>query len=262
MDILEHLTRYFNRGRQHLGVRLPQNTVTLRGEVRDPDGHIKEITWEQIGGSSQSRILSPKQCTTEVTNLKFGQYTFRLKATDDNGESATDETVVKIDATPGPSEPKISLDHPPPYRIHDFGVWPLLNGDRDMNTNDHDIVKPRCITTLKVNENSIDLIVEFLVKETVGDHTTYGGEITHHDIYTAPSNKKIIGIKVNGNDLSQTLYGNSRGKNWDLTDFLKTNGTYWNYLQFRIDSGSENDFAAIGVKGQLQIEEVRLIPRD
>ncbi|MBV4357062.1 PKD domain-containing protein [Pinibacter aurantiacus] len=68
------------------------------GASYDPDGSIKGWAWSQVNGPGKASILSADGMFPTVQNLVAGAYTFRLKVTDNSGQSATDDIVVTVKA--------------------------------------------------------------------------------------------------------------------------------------------------------------------
>lgn len=76
-----------------LSIKLPTNSVTLKGSGSDSDGKIVSYQWTGNGGT----IVSPGSASTQVTGLTAGTYTFTLQVTDDRGGKASDAVTVKVD---------------------------------------------------------------------------------------------------------------------------------------------------------------------
>jgi len=66
------------------------------GASYDPDGSIKGWAWSQVSGPNKASILSADGMFPTVQNLVAGAYTFRLKVTDNSGQSATDDVVLTV----------------------------------------------------------------------------------------------------------------------------------------------------------------------
>ena len=80
---------------------LPTSSVTLIGELSaDPDGSIISYWWSQLSGPNQSVILNPNASNTVVTGLVEGRYQFRLKVTDNSGETGNDTVAVVVNPWP------------------------------------------------------------------------------------------------------------------------------------------------------------------
>src|SRR5690606_5064920 len=61
------------------------NYVTLKAIAKDEDGEISKINWRQLQGPSNASIESPKALITKVSNLKNGNYVFRIEVWDNHG---------------------------------------------------------------------------------------------------------------------------------------------------------------------------------
>ena len=77
-------------------VTLPSSSVTLNGSATDADGSIVSYTWSQQSGPSAATILSPASATTVVSGLVEGSYTFKLIATDNNGNTGSATVIVTV----------------------------------------------------------------------------------------------------------------------------------------------------------------------
>lgn len=82
---------------QPVTIQLPMNEVVISAAASDPDGRIEVIKWEQISGPSAT-ILNPALLTTKATNLKEGDYLFRVSVTDDDGATASSTRSVTVKA--------------------------------------------------------------------------------------------------------------------------------------------------------------------
>ena len=76
-------------------ITLPINTVTLSGSATDSDGSIASYLWEKISGPTASLV---NNTTSELTanNLLEGVYEFRLTATDNDGNTGSDDVQVTV----------------------------------------------------------------------------------------------------------------------------------------------------------------------
>ncbi len=75
----------------------PLNKTALVGtRSKDNDGKIIKYSWKQIIGTSVSRISSPDQAQTEVSEMAPGAFQFELSVTDDKGETAKDTVNVMV----------------------------------------------------------------------------------------------------------------------------------------------------------------------
>ncbi len=74
---------------------LPVNSVTLNGSGSDQDGTIVEYLWTQTSGvpATMNNVYSPN---LRLSNLTKGNYTFRLKTTDNEGLTNTNEAMVLV----------------------------------------------------------------------------------------------------------------------------------------------------------------------
>lgn len=78
---------------------LPTNAAVCNGTASDPDGTIASYSWTQVSGPSTATLENKTSKSMKASNLKAGTYTFRLKATDNNGAYANDDVKVVINST-------------------------------------------------------------------------------------------------------------------------------------------------------------------
>lgn len=75
---------------------LPTNIAVCNGAATDSDGTISAYLWTQVNGPSAATLENKTSKSLKASNLKAGTYTFRLKATDNNGASASDDVKVTV----------------------------------------------------------------------------------------------------------------------------------------------------------------------
>ncbi|HEY0750125.1 MAG TPA: PKD domain-containing protein, partial [Chitinophagaceae bacterium] len=78
-------------------ITLPTNSVSLSGSGSDADGTITLYNWTKVSGGSAT-ITSPSSASTTITGLVQGTYVFRLRVTDNDGATATDDVTVTVNA--------------------------------------------------------------------------------------------------------------------------------------------------------------------
>lgn len=78
---------------------LPTNTATCNGAATDADGTVASFAWTQVSGPSSATLTNRYTKSLSVSNLVAGTYTFRLKATDNDGAYANDDVKVVINST-------------------------------------------------------------------------------------------------------------------------------------------------------------------
>lgn len=86
---------------------LPTNTAVCNGSATDPDGTISAYAWTQVSGPSIATLTNKTTKSLTASNLKAGTYTFRFKATDNNGAAGVDDVKVIINSTTS-SAPTVS----------------------------------------------------------------------------------------------------------------------------------------------------------
>ncbi len=84
-------------------ITLPVNSVTLDGSSSTaPSGTITSYEWTRVSGPSVVSIASPGAAVTQVAGLVEGDYVFRLKVTDSNGNISVATVSVTVHAAPPP----------------------------------------------------------------------------------------------------------------------------------------------------------------
>ncbi len=78
-------------------ITLPVNSTILNaGSSADPDGNITSWSWSKISGPVQYFLSSPNAITSNLSNLVAGTYTFRLEVIDNDGATAADTIIIKV----------------------------------------------------------------------------------------------------------------------------------------------------------------------
>jgi len=76
---------------------LPVNSIVLNGTASDPDGgSIVSYSWSEQDGPAPATLLNTNTSALAASNLEAGTYTFRLTATDDEGETSFDDVQVMV----------------------------------------------------------------------------------------------------------------------------------------------------------------------
>jgi PKD domain/Polysaccharide lyase len=76
-------------------ITLPVSSVSLSGTGSDPDGTIASYLWTKVSGSGGT-ITTATAAATTITGLTAGSYVFSLKATDNQGATATDNITITV----------------------------------------------------------------------------------------------------------------------------------------------------------------------
>lgn len=76
-------------------INLPTNNTTLSGGATDPDGSIQSYLWSKQSGPSAT-LVNETTTTLTVSDLQAGSYTFRLTATDNEGETGFAEVTITV----------------------------------------------------------------------------------------------------------------------------------------------------------------------
>src|SRR5690606_30541069 len=74
---------------------LPANTVRLTGTARDDDGEVTSYRWTKVNGGNAT-LSGAETPNVMVSDLTAGTYVFRLTARDNDGASASDDVVVRV----------------------------------------------------------------------------------------------------------------------------------------------------------------------
>ncbi len=74
---------------------LPVNSTSFTATASDPDGTVATYLWEKLSGPAAT-LKGVETATLSVSELVAGEFTFRIKAIDNNGASATDEVNLTI----------------------------------------------------------------------------------------------------------------------------------------------------------------------
>jgi len=80
-------------------VRLPTTSATLIGSATDPDGSIVAYLWTKISGAGCT-MYNTTSSSLKLGALVSGTYVFRLMAKDNDGNSASDDIIMVVDAPP------------------------------------------------------------------------------------------------------------------------------------------------------------------
>lgn len=81
---------------ENVSLTLPPNNTTITGSGTDADGTIVSYLWEKVTGPAGGTIVSPATAVTEIRDLVFGVYEYRLTVTDDDGAIATDTMTITV----------------------------------------------------------------------------------------------------------------------------------------------------------------------
>src|SRR6476661_3867581 len=92
-------------------ITLPASSVTVTGTATDADGSIASYQWSQMTGPANATIANATSASTTISALVQGTYTFRLKATDNIGATATDDISITVNAASTPPPPPGATIH-------------------------------------------------------------------------------------------------------------------------------------------------------
>jgi hypothetical protein len=80
-------------------VTLPANIALDGSGSNDPDGTIASYEWAKVSGSGAT-IVNSGSANPGIAGIEPGEYIFRLTVTDNDGEQASDEVRVTVNAAP------------------------------------------------------------------------------------------------------------------------------------------------------------------
>ncbi|HEX6847465.1 MAG TPA: PKD domain-containing protein [Chitinophagaceae bacterium] len=231
-------------------INLPLNSADLNGSASyDPDGQIVSYRWEKQSGP-QADIMDAEKNIAKATNLNAGYYEFKLTVTDDKGERDVKIKKISVSAAPAPPPPALQ-EVMQPFVLDEFGTWgKSIRGDNEVDTDEGDIVPVKFSSELIKSESRVMLKVSLSIREDGGDHTTFDHTM-ERQIFVAPAGRKIVDVRVRGNDYSVRFEQDSRGENHRVTAFRNVTHTYWNFLRFRVDGPGSDDNTVIGVAGSM-----------
>ncbi|WP_290709161.1 PKD domain-containing protein, partial [Flavihumibacter sp. CACIAM 22H1] len=89
-------------------ITLPSSSTSLSGSATDQDGTIASYQWTQVNGPTTATIGAANSANTTVSGLAEGIYTFRLRATDNDGASGIDEMTVTVNAAASTNQPPVA----------------------------------------------------------------------------------------------------------------------------------------------------------
>jgi gliding motility-associated-like protein len=74
---------------------LPTNSIVLNGSGFDPEGNIASYLWTKSSGGN-AVLTNATNATVTLSNLELGTYRFRLRVTDSEGLSSTDQMILNV----------------------------------------------------------------------------------------------------------------------------------------------------------------------
>ena len=79
-------------------IKLPTTSATIAGSATD-NGTITAYRWTKISGAACT-MSNTTSASLKISALTSGQYVFRLTVTDNDGQTASDDVTVNVDAPP------------------------------------------------------------------------------------------------------------------------------------------------------------------
>ncbi|MBM1105915.1 PKD domain-containing protein [Aurantibacter crassamenti] len=90
-------------------ITLPTNSITLIGSGSDPDGGTVTFEWTQTSGPNTAALANSNTAILNTSSLIEGTYVFQLTATDDENDTAFDETTVTVLAIGNTNQPPTAI---------------------------------------------------------------------------------------------------------------------------------------------------------
>lgn len=183
-------------------------TIILNGTAStDPDGAIVSYLWTQISGPSTTTITSATQSVTTVSNLVAGVYVFRLRVTDNNGASSTDNVQATVIENSLPAPPTVNAGPDIKVNLCLFcgtasvfinatatgGAAPITNYQwTKVSGGSFQIVSPNTLTTVIRNLRPGTYVFQITVTNENGDTATDTVQITVRKSWITIFNSKVI----------------------------------------------------------------------
>lgn len=219
----------------------------LPEDQQDPDTlKVANVTVSPLLTLEEPIILEPG-----VRIPAYSSITQKVRRTGRAGISIA----VDMEGRPGITWHEEALAPPPPRRhrvdfgLDAYGVWPLVKGDAEMDTDSGDRVTGYCTTTLSHNERELSLRVSFRCAEYGGDNTTFDGK-KDYPLLSVSEKERIVGVEWGDSPVCQ-FANETVGERHDEIDY-DVKGTYWSSLKYKIDNRGDDD-KIVGVRGQMAV---------
>jgi lysophospholipase L1-like esterase len=119
-------------------ITLPLALVTLTGNASAASGHyITNYSWSQTGGSGGLNIQTPLGALTIISQLRAGTYTFQLKVTQDDGQTATSSVTVTVNPLLSAPAAAPSVNASPNTTVNLPTSWVTLPGSATAASGHH-----------------------------------------------------------------------------------------------------------------------------
>ncbi|MBK6266508.1 gliding motility-associated C-terminal domain-containing protein [Marivirga sp. S37H4] len=197
-------------------ITLPENSVSLHGQVSDPDGNIESTLWEQVDGPNSAVIDSPNDLSTLISGMEEGNYTFSLTAVDDDGEEVSDNVSITVQPEPANDPPSADAGDDQEVTLPDNSITLVGSGTDSDGTVESYLWKqtsgPTTATTtdLSLAELTITELVQgaYVFKLTVTDNDgdTDSDHVTINVLPAPPNDPPVADA---GSDVTITLPENS-----------------------------------------------------
>jgi hypothetical protein len=107
----------------------PASTTTITGSGSDLDGTVASYQWSQVSGAA-AILTNPNSATASLSNLKVGNYVFRLTVVDNMGDTGTDDVQVTVEPPPNNYNYVKSVDVAVPNVLQESDVDGLVIGSK------------------------------------------------------------------------------------------------------------------------------------
>lgn len=172
-------------------IKLPQDSLILRGKGGNPTDTIVGFLWSQISGPAEALIKDESSPAATATNLVAGKYLFQFMVIDKNGLTAVDSVGVTVTAAQ-----VTTLDLSPANNPYEAAL--SLLGAQDA-TNHTSIEEPLAAWTI----NNVPVTVRNLLKFDLSSIPA-NATIVSADLYmysdTIPQNGDLIHANAGANN--------------------------------------------------------------
>lgn len=176
---------------------IPLSSVSITGDAYDIDGRIITYSWTQVSGPSTGTIVSAASRITDIQDLVFGTYVFRLTATDNLGATGTDDVTIHVFA----NHPPVAVAGSPQSISLPLNIVSLNGSGSDIDGN------PITFSWSQVSGGSATITNPTSASTTVTGlvQGTYKFRLTVTDDSTATGTDDVV-VMVNGPDVVSDIY--------------------------------------------------------
>ncbi|WP_222933108.1 PKD domain-containing protein [Fulvivirga aurantia] len=197
-----------------INITLPTNSTTIVGSGSDSDGSISAYLWTKVSGPTTFTLSGQNTSTATVSGLIAGTYGFRLRVTDNDGATGTDEVLINVAPESVNESPTANAGPDKALTLPTNSTLLVGSGtDPDGSVSNYQWMQlsgPSSATL--TNANTEDLNVADLIEGTYN----FQLEVTDNEGATATDEAKVIVSSANippdvfaGNDVNLVLPTNS-----------------------------------------------------